>query len=70
MFEVGFLLGLVDDESPFTDISQQGPKALFSASKVSTMVQVLDKVRRMAVGWGATDSANRVTNPQKMVGRE
>ncbi len=70
MFEVGFLLGLVDDESPFTDISQQGPEALFSASKVSTMVQVLDEVRRMAVGWGATDSTYRMRKPEKMVGRE
>ena len=50
MFEVGFRQGLVDDELRFTDISQQGPEALFSASKVSTMVQVLDEIRRRAVG--------------------
>ncbi len=37
-------------ESPFTDISQQGPEAVFSASKVTAMVQVLDEIRRRAVG--------------------
>lgn len=37
-------------ESPFTDISQQGPEAVFSAGKVTAMVQVLDEIRRRAVG--------------------
>ena len=52
MFEVGFRQGLVDDESRFTDISQPGPEAVLSASKVTAMVQVqvLDKIRRRAVG--------------------
>ncbi len=50
MFEVGFLLGLVDDESPLTDISQPGPEAVLSASKVTAMVPVLDEIRRRAVG--------------------
>lgn len=37
-------------ESPFTDISQQGPEAVFSASNVTEMVRVLDEIRERAVG--------------------
>jgi type I restriction enzyme R subunit len=37
-------------ESPFTDISQQGPEALFAPSKVTEMVRVLDEIRERAVG--------------------
>jgi len=36
-------------ESPFTDISQHGPEALFLPIRVSEMVQVLDEIRRHAV---------------------
>ena len=36
-------------ESPFTDISQQGPEAVFSASKVTEMVRVLEEIRERAV---------------------
>ena len=50
LFDVGLRQGLVDDESPFTDISQPGPEAVLSASKVTAMVQVLDEIRRRAVG--------------------
>jgi type I restriction enzyme R subunit len=35
-------------ESPFTDISQQGPEAVFSASKVTELVRVLDDIRERA----------------------
>ncbi|NDP39488.1 MAG: DEAD/DEAH box helicase family protein [Rhodoferax sp.] len=36
-------------ESPFTDISQQGPEALFLPAKVTEMVRVLDEIRERAV---------------------
>jgi type I restriction enzyme, R subunit len=36
-------------ESPFTDINQQGPAAVFSASKVTEMVSVLEEIRSRAV---------------------
>lgn len=35
-------------ESPFTDISQQGPEAVFPAAKVTELVQVLDDIRERA----------------------
>jgi type I restriction enzyme R subunit len=31
-------------ESPFTDISQQGPEALFLHGKVTEMVRVLEEI--------------------------
>ncbi len=37
-------------ESPFTDISQQGPEALFLPARVTEMVRVLDEIRERAVG--------------------
>lgn len=37
-------------ESPFTDISQQGPEALFLPIRVTEMVRVLDEIRQRAVG--------------------
>lgn len=36
-------------ESPFTDISQQGPEALFQPAKVTEMEQVLKEIRQRAV---------------------
>jgi type I restriction enzyme, R subunit len=36
-------------ESPFTDISQQGPEALFLPIRVTEMVRVLDEIRERAV---------------------
>ncbi|MBK1684218.1 DEAD/DEAH box helicase family protein [Rhodoferax fermentans] len=36
-------------ESPFTDISQQGPEALFLPAKVTEMVRVLEEIRERAV---------------------
>ena len=36
-------------ESPFTDISQQGPEALFLPARVTEMIQVLDGIRGRAV---------------------
>lgn len=36
-------------ESPFTDISQQGPEALFLPVKVTEMVRVLNEIRERAV---------------------
>ncbi len=36
-------------ESPFTDISQQGPEALFVPARVTEMVRVLDEIRARAV---------------------
>jgi type I restriction enzyme R subunit len=36
-------------ESPFTDISQQGPEALFLPTRVTEMVRVLDEIRARAV---------------------
>jgi type I restriction enzyme, R subunit len=36
-------------ESPFTDISQQGPEAVFTAFKVTEMVRVLEEIRERAV---------------------
>jgi len=36
-------------ESPFTDISQQGPGALFLPGRVTEMIQVLDDIRERAV---------------------
>jgi hypothetical protein len=38
------------DESPFLDISPQGPEALFPRARVEQMVQVLDEIRRRAAG--------------------
>ncbi len=35
-------------ESPFTDISQQGPEALFLPARVTEMVRVLDGIRQRA----------------------
>jgi type I restriction enzyme R subunit len=35
-------------ESPFTDITQEGPKALFLPIRVSDMMQVLDEIRQRA----------------------
>ena len=35
-------------ESPFLDISPQGPEGLFPGAKVDRMVQVLDEIRRRA----------------------
>jgi type I restriction enzyme R subunit len=35
-------------ESPFLDISPQGPEGLFPAAKVDRMVQVLDEIRQRA----------------------
>ena len=35
-------------ESPFTDISQQGPEAVFPVSKVTELVRVLDDIRERA----------------------
>ncbi len=37
-------------ESPFTDISPQGPEAVFSISKVNEMVGLLDDIRQRAAG--------------------
>jgi type I restriction enzyme R subunit len=37
-------------ESPFTDISPQGPEAVFSISKVNEMVAVLDDIKIRAAG--------------------
>ncbi len=36
-------------ESPFLDISPQGPEGLFPAAKVERMVQVLEEIRQRAV---------------------
>lgn len=36
-------------ESPFTDINQRGPDAVFPAAKVEAMVQVLREIRARAV---------------------
>jgi len=36
-------------ESPFTDISPQGPEAVFPAAKVNDMVNLLDSIRQRAV---------------------
>jgi type I restriction enzyme R subunit len=36
-------------ESPFTDISQQGPEALFQPARVTEMVRVLEEIRERAV---------------------
>ena len=35
-------------ESPFLDISPQGPEGLFPVAKVDRMVQVLDEIRQRA----------------------
>ncbi len=35
-------------ESPFTDISQQGPEAVFPVAKVTELVRVLDDIRERA----------------------
>ena len=35
-------------ESPFTDVSQQGPEALFLPARVTEMVQVLEEIRARA----------------------
>jgi len=37
-------------ESPFTDVSQQGPEALFLPAKVTEMVRLLEEIRERAVG--------------------
>jgi type I restriction enzyme R subunit len=36
-------------ESPFTDISQQGPEALFLPASVTELVRVLDEIWEWAV---------------------
>jgi type I restriction enzyme R subunit len=36
-------------ESPFTDISQQGPEALFLPARVTEVVRVLEEIRERAV---------------------
>ena len=36
-------------ESPFTDISQQGPETLFLPGQVTEMIQVLNEIRKRAV---------------------
>jgi type I restriction enzyme R subunit len=36
-------------ESPFTDISPQGPEAVFPVAKVNDMVSLLDGIRERAV---------------------
>jgi len=36
-------------ESPFTDVSPQGPEAPFPAGQVDDIVAVLDKVRSIAL---------------------
>ena len=36
-------------ESPFTDISQQGPETLFLPCRVTEMIQVLNEIRKRAV---------------------
>lgn len=36
-------------ESPFTDISQQGPEALFLPVRLTDMVKVLNEIRQRAV---------------------
>ena len=37
-------------ESPFLDISPQGPEGLFPVAKVEKMVQMLDEIAKRAVG--------------------
>jgi type I restriction enzyme R subunit len=36
-------------ESPFTDISPQGPEAVFSIARVNEMVELLEEIRKRAV---------------------
>ncbi len=36
-------------QSPFTDISSQGPQGVFPAARVSTLVNVLQEIRARAV---------------------
>ena len=36
-------------ESPFTDISPQGPEAVFPSARVDEMVRVLEEIRERAV---------------------
>lgn len=36
-------------ESPFTDISPQGPESLFESSQVDSLVSILDRVRSTAL---------------------
>ena len=37
-------------ESPFIDISPQGPEAVFGDSKVTQMIEVLGEIRKRAAG--------------------
>lgn len=44
-------------ESPFLDISPQGPEGLFPVAKVDRMVQVLDEIWQRAAGRGIVEAA-------------
>ena len=37
-------------ESPFIDINDKGPEAIFLPAKVTEMVRVLEEIRERAVG--------------------
>ena len=36
-------------ESPFTDLTPQGPEGLFTSSQVDALMSVLDRVRATAI---------------------